>query len=149
MSKYDPLTQHLTARNQLRIAMGFGELEHLLGFDLPASARKHRAWWSNNPSNSVMTKAWLRAGYHSEQVDLAAEKLVFARLNAVEQGLVATSANGHGTALQPGKKPRHPLIGCMAGTFTLMPGIDLTEPTAPDWTDQLLEKFDRLLGRKA
>lgn len=136
MSKYDPLTRHLALRNQARIQMGFDELERLLGFQLPPSARKHRAWWSNNPSNSVMTKAWLAAGYQSEQVDLDAEKLTFARLNAVD-------------AHQPPVTERHPLIGCMKGTITLPDGKDLTEPTAPDWTEQLLGKFDRLLGRKA
>ena len=137
MSKYDPLTRHLAARDQGEVTMRFQDLEKLLGFDLPPSARKHRAWWSNNPSNSVMTKAWLAAGYQSEQVDLDAEKLVFARLNAVDSGPVAPR--------EPGT--RHPLIGCMKGTITIAPGVDFTKPTAPDWPDMLLEKFDRLLGR--
>lgn len=136
MSKYDPLTHHLASRNQARIQMGFDELERLLGFGLPPSARKHRAWWSNNPSNSVMTKAWLAAGYQSEQVDLETEKLTFARLNAID-------------AQQPQGTGCHPLIGSMKGTITLTDETDLTEPTAPDWTEQLLGKFDRLLGRKS
>jgi hypothetical protein len=124
MSKYDPLTRHLAQRNLARIAMQFSELEKLLGFDLPPSARKHRAWWSNNPSNSVMTKAWLAAGYQSEQVDLEAEKLTFVKLNAVE----------------PTEPPRgdHPLFGCMAGTFTIPPGVDLTDPI---YTDEEMEEF--------
>lgn len=140
MSKYDPLTRHLSSRNLSRIPMRFGELEDLLGFPLPASARRHRAWWSNNPSNSVMTKAWLEAGYQSEQVDLCSEKLVFAKLNSLDEPPEPTPG--------PAPKGRHPLIGCMAGTMTIMPGTDLTEPTAPEWGDQLLEKFDRLLGPK-
>ncbi len=138
MSKYDPLTRHLSARRQAQVPMTFPELERMLGFPLPASARKHRAWWSNNPSNSVMTKAWLEAGYQSRDVDLEAERLVFVKLNAVETdaGLNAE-----------GPKGDHPLLGCMAGTVTIMPGTDLTEPTAPEWEEQLLEKFDRLLGQ--
>lgn len=138
MSKYDPLTRHLNARHSAQVPMRFDEIERLLGFDLPPSARKHRAWWSNNASNSVMTKAWLAAGYHSEQVDLEGEKLVFTRLNEV-------------VAREKPELPmagRHPLIGCMAGTMTIAPETDLTEPTTPDWPDQLLEKFDRLLGRR-
>jgi hypothetical protein len=142
MSKYDPLTHHLAQRGYSRIPMGFSELETLLGFGLPDSARKHRAWWSNNPSNSVMTKAWLAAGYRSEQVDLEAEKLVFAKLNEVDPTPSAT-------VQEPTPKGRHPLIGCMRGTFTIMSGTDLTEPTEPDWEDQLLAKFDRLLGPKS
>jgi hypothetical protein len=135
MSKYDPLTRHLAAHHKREIPMRFEDIERVLGFDLPPSARRHRAWWSNNPSNSVMTKAWLAAGYLSEQVDLEGEKLVFARLNAVVS-----------PARPAGAKGRHPLIGCMAGTIPVPPETDLTEPTAPDWPDQLLEKFDRLLG---
>jgi len=142
MSKYDPLTHHLAALNLARIPMRFGELEQLLGFPLPNSARKHRAWWSNNPSNSVMTKAWLDAGYQSEQVDLEGEKLVFARLNAIDPPPAAP------VEVPAGPNGRHSLIGCMAGTVIIAPGTDLTEPTAPDWPDQLLEKFDRLLGRR-
>jgi hypothetical protein len=131
MSKYAPLTQHLTSRNQPQVAMRFDELERLLGFPLPPSARKHRAWWSNNPRNSVMTKAWLAAGYQSRDVDLTAERLLFEQLNAVE----------------PTWQSRHPLIGCLMGTVTLAPGYDPTEPTDPDWEDRLLEKFDRLVGQ--
>ena len=56
MSKYTPLTRHLAKRDLERIAMTFDQIEQLLGFPLPPSSRKHRAWWSNNPSNSVMTK---------------------------------------------------------------------------------------------
>lgn len=135
MSKYAPLTNHLSARGQNFIPMRFSELEKLLGFGLPESARKHRAWWSNNPSNSVMTKAWLAAGYQSEQVDLEREKLTFKKVQDVAPPSPAEKQN-----------LRHPLFGCMAGTVRIAPNVDLTAPTAPEWEDQLLEKFDRLLG---
>lgn len=136
MSKYEQLTRHLASTHRHKIPMRFQDIEDVLGFGLPPSARRHRAWWSNNPSNSVMTKAWLAAGYLSEQVDLEGEKLVFARLNAVDSTPSVRTATG-----------RHPLIGCMAGTILLAADTDLAEPTAPDWPDRLLEKFDRLLGR--
>jgi hypothetical protein len=135
MSKYAPLTNHLSAQSQNFVPMRFSELEKLLGFGLPESARKHRAWWSNNPSNSVMTKAWLAAGYQSEQVDLESEKLTFKKVQDVALPVAGEKQN-----------LRHPLFGCMAGTVRIAPNVDLTAPTAPEWEDQLLEKFDRLLG---
>lgn len=128
MSKYTPLTRHLANRDLERIAMTFDQIEKLLGFPLPPSSRKHRAWWSNNPSNSVMTKAWLEAGYQSEQVDLEHEKLVFARLNAVEPAQTLAQSPGGD----------HPLYGCMAGMITIGEGTDLTEPA---FTDEDMEGF--------
>ena len=130
MAKYEPLTKHLLSRQQGKIAMTFPELEHLLGFPLPPSARKHRAWWSNNPSNSVMTKAWLAAGYQSREVDLAAERLEFVRLNAVEQK-------------PPECQGDHPLWGAWAGMITIAPGVDLTDPMFTD------EEVDEWLDEKA
>jgi hypothetical protein len=137
VSKYAPLTSHLRERSQSRVPMRFEEIERLLGFPLPASARKHRAWWSNNPSNSVMTKAWLDAGYQSEQVDLEAEKLTFARLNAV----YTVQAPAHEAKHVQRRSGPHPLIGCMAGTITFAEGVDLTEPMFSDeeieaWADR-------------
>lgn len=140
MSKYAPLTRHLAQRDSTRIPMTFDQIEKLLGFALPPSSRKHRAWWSNNPSNSVMTKAWLEAGYQSEQVDLEHEKLVFARLNTVE-----TSAGRE----EP-SAGNHPLLGCMTGTITIPESVDLTEPTySDDEMESLLdEKAARLRGER-
>ena len=30
-------------------------------------------------------------------------------------------------------KPKRDPWGCMAGTVTIMPGVDLTEPADPEW----------------
>jgi len=60
-SKYHPLTLHLHAQAGDRVRMTFAEIERVIGGKLPPSAAS-RAWWSNNPSNNVMTKAWLETG---------------------------------------------------------------------------------------
>lgn len=80
MGKYEPLGQFLRQQDALYVPMRFAEIERLLGSKLPASSKEHRAWWSNNPSNNVMTRQWLDAGYETEAVDLAAEKLVFRKV---------------------------------------------------------------------
>lgn len=120
MSKYAPLTRHLRAANADRLAMTFAELEGLLGFALPPSARKHRAWWANNPQSHVNAAAWYQAGYQSQAVDLETEKLMFVKLNALDEP-------------QPGKPGRHPLFGAMKGMIWIEPGYDLTQPADPDW----------------
>lgn len=129
MSKYDALTQHLARRNEARIAMGFAEIERLLGFPLPRSARMHRPWWANSDHGHVQSRAWLDAGFSAREVDLTAERLEFVRLNAVEAA--------------PAKPGHHPLWGCLAGTITIAEGVDLTEPMFSE------AELDAWLERKA
>lgn len=79
MSKYEALGDFLKRQPGERVSVSFAEIERIIGAKLPPSARKHRAWWSNNPTNSVMTTVWLAAGFESEQVDVAGRRLVFRR----------------------------------------------------------------------
>ena len=123
MSKYDPLTEHLMRRGQARIPMRFSEIEAVLGFQLPSS-KSYRAWWSNNPSNNVMTKAWLAAGYRTEQVDLEGERVVFAKQDKDEASKKEPTGRPKG---------RHPAWGALKGTTIIRPGTDLTEPAEPEW----------------
>lgn len=82
MSKYAPLTAYLRKQPYREVRLRFRDLEKILGFPLPSSACQHRAWWSNNGSNNVMTKAWLSAGYRTRDVDMASERLTFERVEA-------------------------------------------------------------------
>src|ERR1700748_375305 len=81
MGKYEPLGPFLHKQRTHEVRLTFGEIERIVGTKLPLSARKQRAWWSNNPDNSVMTKVWLAAGFRSEQVDMEARKVVFRRMS--------------------------------------------------------------------
>jgi hypothetical protein len=108
--------------------MTFAEIEEVIGSSLPNSAYTHRAWWSNNPSNNVMTKEWLAAGYETEQVDLDGKHLVFRRKTRAETGAVPDTAMPDAP-----RYPVHPLYGAFKGYFTVAEGVDLTEPADPDW----------------
>jgi hypothetical protein len=119
MGKYEPLGQFLRNQRTPEVRLTFGDIERIVGARLPSSARKQRAWWSNNPDNSVMTKVWLAAGFRSEQVDMDGRKLVFRRVPA--------------SPSRPTERGRHPLIGAMKGLVKIMPGTDLTEPADPEW----------------
>ena len=80
MAKYTRLTTHLRASRRAEVQMTFADIETVIGAELPDSAHNHRAWWSNNPSSSVATKAWLAAGYESAQVDMKKEELLFRKV---------------------------------------------------------------------
>jgi hypothetical protein len=120
-SKYHPLTSHLRTQAGDRVRMTFGEIERVIGGKLPPSAAS-RAWWSNNPSNNVMTKAWLEAGFESEQVDLTGRKLVFRRV---------ASRKAPAPRAEAGSADKLALFGWMRGTITTTG--DLTEPADPEW----------------
>ena len=67
---YQPLSSHLGGVGQARVALTFSAIERILGRSLPASARKHRAWWSNERSGSHShARAWMDAGWSVEGVD--------------------------------------------------------------------------------
>src|SRR3954471_8614018 len=86
MSKYHLLGKFLQEQANSEVPMSFAEIEQITGVKLPPKAALQRAWWSNNPSNNVMTKIWLDAGFRTEQVDLHAKKLVLNRWGAPKWG---------------------------------------------------------------
>lgn len=124
MGKYEPLGQFLRGQRRARVPMTFAEIERVLKSALPASKR-HRAWWSNNPENNVMTRAWLDAGFETESVDVKAGKLVFRRA-------ARKRASG-------GKDdPRHPMFGYMKGMVTFTPDYVRAKPGGGEWGDGYL-----------
>jgi len=122
MGKYDPLKRYLEGRATSEVPMTFEEIERVLGQKLPAS-KQYPAWWSNNASNNVMTKAWLDAGYQTERVDIGGERLVFRRLK--------------GSRPQPKSSTSDNILerirARLGGTVTIPPGVDITAPTGEIW----------------
>ena len=139
MGKYDNLGAFLQKQRSREVPLTFREIEKITGAKLPPKAQHHRAWWSNNPSNNVMTKVWLNAGFESAQVDIAARKLVFRR--------VAKAGAPSGGFAEAAPKPyatedgRHPLCGALKDITFVPPGVDLTEPADPEWADLLDKKY--------
>lgn len=131
MSKYDPLRTFLGGVQTIEVPMTFDEIEHVIGTRLPAAAENHRAWWSNNSSNNVMTKAWLAAGYSTERVDMSARRLVFRRNGSPPASPTSTSTPTTRPKGDPGFLER--IRARLGGTVTVAEGVDLTEPTGEIW----------------
>ena len=83
MSKYEPLQAYLAAQTARELPMTFQDVERLLSFTLPASARSRPQWWSNKLGSHVAVKAWRGAGWRTSRVDVGGERVVFVREEAV------------------------------------------------------------------
>lgn len=122
MGKYSRLGEFLKAQRAKEVPLTFAEIERIIGGKLPPNSPQYPAWWSNNPSNNVMTKVWLSAGFRTEQVDVKARKVVFRRVEQKSEPLTPSP-----------KGARHPLFGALKGLVRIPPGVDLTEPADPEW----------------
>src|SRR5579863_9520838 len=88
-SKYDPLRRRLASAPGERLRLSFREIEDILGFDLPTSARTHAPWWANTAGSHVQAGAWLDAGWRTCQVDVAGEAVSFERISSGDASGVA------------------------------------------------------------
>ncbi len=89
LGKYEPLFQHLSALDVPRWRVTFLDIEHILGFRLPKSARTHRPWWANQTDRGHgQARVWQAAGWRTSMVDMKTETLVFERVerNALTSG---------------------------------------------------------------
>ena len=132
MGKYSALADYLRAQSSEEVPMTFAQIERLIGDELPASHR-YRAWWSNNSFNSVMTKAWLAAGFESTNVNMKERKLVFRKIVGGREPLDDLSEASGRAAVSK----RHPSYGALKGLVRMTPGVDLTEPADPEWANSL------------
>jgi hypothetical protein len=170
MGKYDALGGYLSKQFGREIPMTFSEIEKVIGGKLPPTAEHHRAWWSNNPNNNVMTKVWLEAGFQTAQVDIAARKLIFKRKrgdtspSAAPRRTIGVAIGMSDVASEfkqdegggNKKVARHPASGALKGTFTIEPGYDLTRPMLDEdelaqWEaklNRIADELDAHLSRK-
>ena len=79
--KYAPLYEHLRTRKKDEWHASFADIEAILGFELPDSARIHRPWWANQGESGGHSHAlaWHMAGWKTAKVHLGDETLVFVR----------------------------------------------------------------------
>jgi hypothetical protein len=129
MGKYAGLGDYLRHQHTQEVPMTFAEIERVTGAKLPEKAQNHPAWWSNNPSNNVLTKIWLAEGFRTERVNIASRKLVFRRVRTDQAGSAPSTPKSSASD----EEVRHPLFGAMKGLIQVMPGTDLTEPADPEW----------------
>lgn len=140
MSKYENLQRHLL-HSQGIVEFSFADIEELLGFMLPSSARRHAAWWSNSAGTHVQAAAWLQAGYRTQDVSVTLERVRFVPDETRGFGEMKRSAYKTAGSKPPKRTPvdgektaaKHPIWGIWKGLVTLDPNYDFTQPADPDW----------------
>ena len=76
--KYRRLSELLDGSESKSVTLTFNEIEKIVGFTLPESAREHRAFWANTTTHSIAL-SWLSVGYKTVDVDIINEIIVFER----------------------------------------------------------------------
>jgi DNA-binding transcriptional regulator YiaG len=77
-SKYYRIFQHLQASQQSEVTLSIDQVAAMVDGELSAYARQRRAWWSNRDSpTAAQAGAWIQAGYHTAEIDLAQEIITF------------------------------------------------------------------------
>jgi len=84
VTKYQPIHLWLRGSTSTAVIATFAELENILGFQLPLSAKAHRQWWGNERVHHRHTygRAGLDAGFETEAVDVDKETIVFRRVKS-------------------------------------------------------------------
>ena len=78
--KYQKLFDHLCGLKSSEWRTTFNEIESIVGFKLPASARRYRPWWANQSGRDHShALAWGAAGWETSEVNMEAGTLVLRR----------------------------------------------------------------------
>jgi len=82
-SKYVSLHNYLAHRYADIVVLTFGQLEDLLGFALPESARTQQEWWTRTDADpDRRSDAWILAG-RTARPNLLARNVVFERTGSL------------------------------------------------------------------
>lgn len=81
MAKYDALGSYLSTLSGEEWTASFKQIEAILGFPLPASARRYPAWWANQESaGHSQAQAWQGSGWQSCDLNLKGGTVRFRRM---------------------------------------------------------------------
>jgi len=84
MGKYSKLGVYLQNSPDSIVKLTFKDVENILGFNLPASAKEHQAWWANSGgSHTQAIDGWLSMGWKAS-VDLNEQFVIFTKNGHLE-----------------------------------------------------------------
>ncbi|MDI3485486.1 MAG: hypothetical protein PWQ50_706 [Methanolobus sp.] len=103
MGKYSKLGEYLNSNSLDKLNLTFKDVENILGFNLPKSAREYQAWWANSGGpHTHAIDGWLSMGWIAK-VDLDNQVVTFTRrerAEKVQQTEIKSSSNKDTTAAE-------------------------------------------------
>lgn len=96
MGKYGVLGSYLSSQPNSDISLSLSEVEAILRFPLPDSAREYRQWWENDANHVQARDGWLAVGWKVDAVDLARRAVSLSKSSAANRpGFVAQKKPTH------------------------------------------------------
>lgn len=124
--KYAPLAIFLSQlpKTQERLIITFAEIETIIGDQLPPAAREHRSWWANDSTTHVQSGQWLGVNWRVVSINMAEEKVVFARARDRERAYINFFNTVQNRLREQAGFPLHPAnpIGVNWLTLAYYPG---------------------------
>ena len=77
-AKYRGLAEYLLSSNETRVTLTYSQIEEILGFALPDTARKFKqSYWANTETHSY-DSSWMAVGYKT-RVDVDNDTVTFVK----------------------------------------------------------------------
>lgn len=77
-AKYRGLAEYLLSSNETRVTLSYSQIEEILGFSLPDTARKFKqSYWANTETHSYAS-SWMAVGYKT-RVDVDSDTVTFVK----------------------------------------------------------------------
>lgn len=84
VGKYFKLGEYLKSADEDCVKLSLGKIEDLLGFDLPMSAKNHRAFWANTATHPI-SASWMSFGYEVSNVDMEIGEITFSKASVLQK----------------------------------------------------------------
>ena len=81
IGKYERLGKYLNGLKEKEVTLTFEQIEYILGFQLPSSARQYPAWWANDKTHSHAVNGWLNCGWQSRNLKFSEKIVQFFQVN--------------------------------------------------------------------
>lgn len=85
-TKYELLTRYLKFRGAFTdtVRLSFAKIDGIISENLPMKAYREEKWWDNSPTDAH-AKAWLDAGWKTEEVNLEEGYVVFRKTETAQK----------------------------------------------------------------